>query len=121
MTTTPKASKSPARPPALQQIAADPDLVDRIFEYILADSELGAAVAKMAQGAEKIEDLKHSVRSEFRGEECYIPATSPTERQRKVSRVLALFNGRNATEVARQLGISRGSVYRYIKQSGGQR
>jgi DNA invertase Pin-like site-specific DNA recombinase len=33
-------------------------------------------------------------------------------------RVLALFNGRNARTVARQLGISRATVYRLLKQPG---
>ena len=36
------------------------------------------------------------------------------------TRVLRLFNGRNAREVARKLGIGRASVYRYLKQSGGR-
>lgn len=38
----------------------------------------------------------------------------------RARRVLALFNGRNAREVARKLGIGKTSVYRYIKQAGKQ-
>jgi DNA-directed RNA polymerase specialized sigma subunit len=34
-------------------------------------------------------------------------------------KALALFNGRNAREVARRLGISRPHVYRLLKQPGG--
>jgi len=37
------------------------------------------------------------------------------------TRVLSLFNGRNAREVARKLGIGRASVYRYLKQAGGNK
>ena len=33
-------------------------------------------------------------------------------------RVLSLFNGRNPREVARKLHVSRGTVYRVLKQAG---
>lgn len=91
----------------------DPDLVDRIFCYILAEFKHVAD-----QPESKITALKAAVRAEFKGEECYISARSPTERQQTVSKVLALFNGRNATEVARRLQISRATVYRSLKQAG---
>jgi len=42
------------------------------------------------------------------------------DKNTRARKVLALFNGRNAREVARKLGISRTSVYRYLKQPGGQ-
>lgn len=89
---------------------AEPDLVDRIFDYILAElPEIAASVQKH----------KAAVRAEFRGEECYIASRPATERQQTVAQVLALFDGRNATEVARRLQISRATVYRVIKQPGG--
>jgi DNA-binding NarL/FixJ family response regulator len=97
---------------------SDPDLVDRIFAYIFADPAMARAVEVIQKGSrEKIEDLKAAVRSEFSGERVYITAT--TKRQQRVAEVLRLFNGRNSTEVARTLGITRRSVYRYIKQAGG--
>jgi Mor family transcriptional regulator len=100
-------------------LTADPDLVDRIFDYILADPALAAAIAKVAEASkEAIPKLKTAVRAEFVGETCYISNYSPTDRQRRVKQVLALFNGRNATEVARTLQISRASVYRCLKQPG---
>ena len=37
---------------------------------------------------------------------------------RLATQVLSLFNGRNATEVARCLNISRATVYRLLKQPG---
>lgn len=90
-------------------ITAEPDLVDRIFDYILAElPEIAASVQKH----------KAAVRAEFRGEECYIAGRPATVRQQQVSQVLALFNGRNATEVARRLQISRATVYRTLKQPG---
>ena len=98
------------KPTALDALTAqEPDLVDRIFEYLLAEFPqiAGAQVAK----------AKEAVRAEFGGEEVYIPARGATERQRVVAEVLSLFNGRNATEIARRLGISRASVYRFLKQS----
>lgn len=92
-------------------LQAEPDLVDRIFDYILAElPQIAASVAKH----------KAAVRAEFKGEECYIATRPATERQQTTAQVLALFNGRNATEVARRLQISRATVYRVLKQPGGR-
>lgn len=112
MTTRKKAAAAATQPtPGLQAlIEAHPDLVDRIFDYVV---ELCPEIA-----AARIADLKQAAREEFRGERCYINERSPTDRQQLVSEVLTLFNGRNASEVARRLNISRATVYRYIKQSG---
>lgn len=94
--------------PELQKlIASEPDLVDRIFDYLLAE------VPALAGSADR---LKQAVRSEFAGEECYVQGRS---RESTAASVLALFNGRNASQVARELGISRATVYRAIKQPGG--
>ena len=90
-------------------IQAEPDLVDRIFDYIMAElPEIAASMQKH----------KDAVRAEFRGEECYIASRPATARQQTVSQVLSLFDGRNATEVARRLQISRATVYRVLKQPG---
>jgi Mor family transcriptional regulator len=102
--------------PKLQAlITAEPDLVDRIFDYILAEFPQIAG-----QPAEKIAGTKAAVRAEFKGEECYIAGRPASARQQLVADVLANFNGRNATEVARRLQISRSTVYRVIKQPGGR-
>lgn len=92
-----------------QIIQAEPDLVDRIFDYILAE---------LPQIADSVQKHKDAVRAEFRGEECYIATRPATARQQTVSQVLTLFNGRNASEVARRLQISRATVYRVLKQPG---
>jgi Mor family transcriptional regulator len=100
--------------PKLQKmITAEPDLVDRIFDYILAEFPQIAC-----QPPDKIAGTKAAVRAEFKGEECYVAARPQTVRQQTVTQVLALFNGRNATEVARRLQISRATVYRVLKQPG---
>lgn len=91
----------------------DPDLVDRIFEYLLSEFPQIAG--------EQFSAAKVAVRAEFRGEEVYIPARGATARQQLAAEVLALFNGRNASEVARKLKISRASVYRFLKQAGGSK
>ncbi|MBL0918034.1 MAG: helix-turn-helix domain-containing protein [Hydrogenophaga sp.] len=91
-------------------IEQDPDLVDRIFEYLIAE---------FPQIRGKADELKASVRDEFQGEECYIRGRSLTERQERVQQVLALFNGRNGREVARRLNIGKTTVYRIVKQAGG--
>lgn len=90
-------------------VGAEPDLVDRIFDY------LSSEVPGLEDVANK---LKEKTRAEFGGQECYISRRPMTARQKEIGNVLALFNGRNATEVARRLGISRATVYRLLKQAG---
>jgi DNA-binding NtrC family response regulator len=107
--------------PELQRlIATEPDLVDRIFDYILSDPALAEAMQRVSQsapGPAGMAKLKTAVRAEFAGETVRI-----AKRPGNVHlQVLALFNGRNATEVARRLGISRATVYRVIKQPGTSR
>lgn len=85
------------------------DLVDAIFAFI--EEEFPALAPRTAQ-------LKEEVRREFSGIEIYIPRRSHAARDRLTKEVLSMFNGRNATEVARRLGIGRTTVYRIIKQAG---
>lgn len=107
-------STAMTKPPALKDlIAAEPDLVDRIFDYLLAEFPEIAG-----QAPDKIASTKAAVRAEFKGETCYLAERPATVRQQTVAQVLALFNGRNATEVARRLQISRATVYRVLKQPG---
>lgn len=91
-------------------IDRDPDLVDRIFEYLLAEFP-HLAGPRFAQA-------KRAVRSEFNGERVRIGSPKPRDRADLVEATLAHFNGRNASEVARRLGIGRATVYRLIKQAG---
>lgn len=88
---------------------AEPDLVDRIFEYLLSE------FPQLAGDAARVRKAQSAVRAEFAGEEVYIPKRASRD---LASEVLQYFNGRNATEVARRLGISRRTVYRYLKQPG---
>lgn len=90
-------------------IFSNPDLVDAIFAYIFVEfPELAARMAEM----------KEATRKEFSGIETYIPRRSQAERERISTEVRRLFNGRNASEVARRLGIGRATVYRIIKTDG---
>lgn len=91
------------------EILSNPDLIDLIFDYI---------VAELPEMRERAEALKEFARREFAGDRTYIPRRSPADRERVVLLVLELFNGRNATEIARRLKISRASVYRIIKTEG---
>jgi Mor family transcriptional regulator len=88
---------------------SDPDLVDRIFDYI---------VAQLPELAGRASEVKGAVRAEFAGEKAWVAKRSSSERQQLAHKVLAIFNGRNATEVCRQLKISRATVYRLLKQQG---
>ena len=86
-----------------------PDLVDLIFDCILAE---------FPEMAPRAGVLKEATRTEFSGDTTYIARRSAIERQKLVNEVLRLFNGRNATEIARRLNISRSTVYRLIKTAG---
>lgn len=111
------AALSPSPPPVIKPpplllieraAAADPDLVDRIFEYILE---------QLPEIAGRHHEIKQAIRSEFAKQRAYV-------RERRLTgaplalEVARLFNGRNATEVARELQISRATVYRLLKQPG---
>lgn len=87
----------------------DPDFVDRVFAYLLENFPqiAGPEFAK----------AKRAVREELGGERVYVSSRSAIERQELAHQVLSLFNGRNATEIARALNISRASVYRVLKQA----
>ncbi|MDK6078934.1 Mor transcription activator family protein [Massilia varians] len=94
------------------EVFEDPDLVDAIFAFI--ETEFPDMASRTAL-------LKEEVRREFSGIEIYIPRRSVAERARITAEVLRVFNGRNAAEVARRLGIGRATVYRIIKQEGGKK
>jgi transcriptional regulator of acetoin/glycerol metabolism len=103
---TPAPTSSPT--PLLDaMVRSDPDLVDRIFDY---------AVKLMPEIAAKSEAIKQALRDEFAGERVYIRKRGDVD---PIARnVLRVFNGRNATETARELGVGRATVYRKIKQAG---
>lgn len=101
--------KSPSPTPRLDAlVAADPDLVDRIFDYV---------VQLVPQIAERKIEIKAALREEFASERAYIRRRSADEGT-LAAEVLRLFNGRNASEVARKLDIHRATVYRLLKQPG---
>lgn len=104
----PDAAKTPATPDA----DFSPDLVDRMFDYLVD------LVPELRGSPATVERVQQQLRREFAGQEAYIPARSPMDKVEMRRQVLRLWNGRNATAVARTLGISRASVYRHLKQPG---
>lgn len=103
-----------AKTPQLEVLVAkEPDLVDRIFDYLFTECpEFLRHVA-----GDRVEEAKQAVRDEFAGQEVYIAARSASASEQLAFEVLSLFNGRNATEVGRRLQISRATVYRKLKQA----
>lgn len=97
-------------PVADRDLFSDPDFVDRVFDYLLTEFPqiAGPRFAK----------AQRAMREEFCGERIYVRGRSDRDRQALVAEVLALFNGRNASQVARQLRIGRTTVYRILKQAG---
>ena len=114
---TRKAKHQPAAPlfhgqssaAAVAGEARTPDLVTAIFDVLI---ETNPELVKVREEGEAA--VRHRL-SGLRG-----TVLAKPDSDTMATRVLALFNGRNAREVARKLGIGRASVYRYLKQAGGR-
>lgn len=78
-------------------IAAHPGLVDRIFDYFI---QLRPDLANRPE----VDEARSLMRAK--------------RLEQRVRDVLALYNGRNPTAIARKLGIGRTTVYRILKQAG---
>jgi Mor family transcriptional regulator len=92
-------------PDIAREAGTTPDLVDRLLQYVQVEFEA------------QIETAIRRARSDFAGSEGYVKKRDNVERERIAREVLALFNGRNGSEVARRLGIGRATVYRIVRQS----
>lgn len=86
-----------------------PDLVTAIFDVLIETNPDLASIREEGETA-----VRHRLRG-LRG-----TVLDKPDSETLAIKVLALFNGRNAREVARKLGIGRASVYRYLKQAGGR-
>ena len=102
-------SQPTKKPHVLSEKFREPDLVDRIFDYI---------VEQLPELSERADEVKEAVREEFAGIETYIQKRRDVTRQKLAIQVLSLFNGRNVSEVARKTGTSRATVYRLLRQAG---
>lgn len=91
-----------------QAEADDLDPLDVTFIFLLS---------KMPEIADHADEFRRELRLMLGGERHYIKKRDASA---KVSpeEILRAFNGRNASEVARRLGIGRATVYRFIKQPG---
>jgi transcriptional regulator of acetoin/glycerol metabolism len=103
---TPAPTTSPT-PQLDAMVKSEPDLVERIFDY---------AVKLMPQISQHRAVIIQALREEFAGERVYVRKRGEVDPV--AAKVLSVFNGRNATETARELGIGRATVYRKIKQPG---
>lgn len=101
-----------AKTPTYPEANFSPDLVDRMFEYLI---EL---LPELRGSAASVERVEQQLRKEFAGRAVYLPVRSSVDKAEERQQVLRLWNGRNATSVARTLGISRATVYRHLKQPG---
>lgn len=100
--------RKPAPPPSIDEL----DVLEEIFAAIAEQ------LPEVASGPQRVEAVKAIIRERFAGIEVYVPRRPVAERRQLDRRIAELFDGRNATEVARRLGISRATVYRKLKQPG---
>jgi len=100
-------------PSTLKDRLTDADFVDRVWQYLLTTWPTRLADIP----PNEVEQIKHQIRRDERGDH-YVSPASEAARQHQAKQILTLFNGRNATEVARRVGCSRAKVYRVLKQAG---
>ncbi|MGQ5525545.1 Mor transcription activator family protein [Chitinimonas sp. PSY-7] len=88
----------------------EPDLVDRVLQHLVKEIRLTP---------DQIKATERAVRAELGGERAYIRRrpSRPDGSNDMAKQVMVLFNGRNAAEVARKLGIGRATVYRVLKRA----
>lgn len=104
------------KPHVLSDRFSDPDLVDRIFDYLAKE----LAHVLLSGDDEVLRQAKSAVRDEFGGtDKVYVKRRDNADEHRRqiAQAVLSNFNGRNATTIARELGIGRATVFRILKQS----
>lgn len=89
-------------------IDGDADLVDQVIAFLSRHRPELADVAREVEG---------ELREQFGGGDHYVRA-SAIPRDARMDAVLSAFNGCNVSEVARELGISRATVYRRLRQAG---
>jgi len=106
---TPELQMHPITAEPAAPIGVEPDLVDRIFDYI---------VQQLPEIAGRHIEIKRQIRDEYAGTRITVRRRSVEDGARLDEDLARLFNGRNASTVARQLGIARATVYRKLKQPG---
>jgi DNA invertase Pin-like site-specific DNA recombinase len=90
------------------------DFVDRVWGYMVAQwPHLLRDISE-----DEARAVRQHIRHQERGERPYITPAGAAQYAERVRAVLAMFNGRNAREVARELGCGRATVYRILKQHG---
>lgn len=87
----------------------DPDLVDRII------SMLCELQPEWRENPTALLQAEKAVRAELGGLRRYVRTNPQATLAREV---LMRFNGTNVSQVARELGIGRATVYRVIRQAG---
>ncbi len=79
------------------------DMIRRFIELLLE--------IQPGMEADLAMQLEKQLRTEFKGERVYVKKSKPDPEE-----IVKKFDGRNVKEVARDLGISRDTVYRAIRQ-----
>lgn len=100
--------------PSSQQIVSESaDVVGRMLD------QLCELMPEFRQDEAKRLHIEAQLRKEFGGQQVYVASGKSYEAVRQ--QVLRRFNGRNASTLAREYGIGRATVYRWLKQPGVQK
>lgn len=83
------------------------DLIDRVMAWH----------ASRGMSKDECAKCEADLRAEFGGDMTYIGKHGNAARELRAREVLAKFNGRGATELARSMRIGRATVYRVLKQA----
>lgn len=117
MTTTTKPGKAPAAAtisltPGLDRIIQrDPDIVDRLFAYLLEQ------MPELSGHAAELSKAERALRTEFRAERgVHVRSPRDDERREIRDRVRQYPAGTTCLTIARELGVSRWTVMR-VRQS----
>lgn len=74
-------------------------------------------VPEVRSDAARQRSIEAHLRREFGGQTTYVAASGKDYAAMRAE-VRARFNGRNASTLARELGVGRATVYRWLKQPG---
>lgn len=102
-------------------IQAEPDLVDRLFDFMMIElgKKIGESLDRMPPEEKRAVKLavKRATHAEFKGEQCYVAALPAADREERDAAIRAMFTGGNQKAVLRHFRISKSTLGRIIARA----